>query len=135
MNNKELSNYISMSVVISFLINFILTLIVGVKVEKIPNFIIMGTCALLATLIMCISISIQLYKHNKIRIKKIFIICIIYPIISFIIGFFIEFIISELFKVKIWNIPRIIASIYESLIAIVVSSIIGYIMHNNVLKK
>ena len=125
MNKKRLKSYQSTGVTIGFIIDFILILIIGVNSNKINNYIYLGICSLVPTLLTMLMINIELYKYNRIT-KNRFIISIIISItISFIIGFLIELFIINVLNIKVWNIERLLLACLKSLIGVT----IGIISH------
>ncbi len=130
MNNDRLRGYISSGIIIGSIINILLTLIIGVKDKEIYNYFISGICCLIPTIIICIMISLDLYKKRKIDMKKLIIISIIFSIISFVIGFFIEMlIINKLLNKHICEVSRIIGCLYQTSIGLFVSADTSYNMY------
>lgn len=125
MNNKKLQSYLSMSIVIGFFINFILTLIINTQSKELYNYLVTGLCSIIPYIIFVIVINITLFKYGK--IKKRIVYLIIYLVASFITGFLIEWlIIDKLFNKDINNIVRMVNSLYQSIIGIIVASNYSY---------
>lgn len=127
MSDKRFKSYLTTGVFISTIVNFFLTLIIGVKDKEIYNYIILGTCALSTTFITIIMINIELYKNDKISIKKFIISSLVLSLISFAIGFLIEMlIINKLFKVDICNIDKTINTLYQTILGVIIGNNICY---------
>ena len=125
MSNKKLQSYLSMSVVIGFLVDLILILIINTQNKEIYNYLTVGICSIIPYITFVISINIKLY--NKIDLKKSILLGIIYLIISFVAGFLIEFlIIDKLLNKDIVNIIRIVNAFYQAGIGTLVSVNFSY---------
>lgn len=127
MKDKSIQGYLTMSTIIGFFIDFILLLIINTQNKELYNYISVGICSIIPLIVFAIIINIHLYNYGKLNIKKSVIFLIVYSIISFIIGFLIEwFIIDKLLGKDIINIVRMVNALYQSTIGILISIWFSY---------
>ena len=127
MKDKSIQSYLTMSTIIGFFIDFILLLILNTQNKELYNYITVGICSVIPLIVFAIIINIKLYNYGKLNIKKSIIFLIIYSVISFIIGFLIEwFIIDKLLGKDIINIVRMVNALYQSTIGILISIWFSY---------
>ena len=127
MNKKKLQSFLSMSVIIGFTINFILTLILGSQGKEIYNYLITGICSCIPLIVFAIILNIELYKYNKMDIKESIIFIILFLVISFAVGFLIEMlVIDKLLNKDINNIIRMVNALYQSVIGIIIGINFSY---------
>lgn len=127
MKDKSIQGYLTMSTIIGFFIDFILLLIINTQNKELYNYISVGICSIIPLIVFAIIINIHLYNYGKLNIKKSVIFLIVYSIISFIIGFLIEwFIIDKLLGKDIINIVRMVNALYQSSIGILISIWFSY---------
>ena len=127
MNKKRLQSFLSMSVIIGFTINFILTLILGSQNKEIYNYLITGICSIIPLIVFSIILNIELYKYNKIDIKESIIYLFIFLLISFALGFLIEMlVINKLLNKDINNIIRLVNALYQSVIGVIIGINFSY---------
>lgn len=135
MNKNRLKGYLITGVIFGGFIDFFITIIIGVLDKEIYNYIIAGICSLIPVIVFSIFVIIELYKYNRISIKRAVISTIICLILSFLIGMLIEIIIDKLFKVEICKVIRIINTLYQTLIGVVVGTNISQLNYEFMTKK
>ena len=135
MNKNRLKGYLITGVIFGGFIDFLITIIIGVLDKEIYNYIITGICSLIPVIVFSIFVIIELYKYNRISIKRAVISTIICLILSFLIGMLIEIIIDKLFKVEICKVIRIINTLYQTLIGLVVGTNINHLNYQIMIKK
>lgn len=135
MNKNRLKGYLITGVIFGGFIDFLITIIIGVLDKEIYNYIITGICSLIPVIVFSIFVIIELYKYNRISIKRAVISTIICLILSFLIGMLIEIIIDKLFKVEICKVIRIINTLYQTLIGVVVGTNISQLNYEFMTKK
>ena len=135
MNKKRVKSYLSTGVIVGFLIDFLVILIIGVSEKKLDNYIYNGLCATFPTLVTLLFINIELFKFKRINLKKFIISILISIIVSFILGMLIELFIIEVINVKVWDIHRLLSSIYKSLIGVFIGIIVSNVTTNLITKN